>query len=128
MFKDKIPALPDEGMTATLDRARALGREDVGFLTWDHPLITSMLDMILGGEQGNSAFALWPNAPSGGVLIEAVYVVETIAPAALHLDRFLPPTPIRVVLNHKRKEAEAEATPEVLAANLKNGDAVMLAS
>src|SRR6185436_11154285 len=128
LFKDKISALPEEGLTATADRCRALSRENIGFLTWDHPIISGVLDMLLGSEQGNSVFALWPNAPSGGVLVESIYILQAIAPADLHLDRFLPPTPIRIVLNHKRKEVEAEATPEALQANLKNGDPALLSS
>ncbi|HEX7862354.1 MAG TPA: RNA polymerase-associated protein RapA [Verrucomicrobiae bacterium] len=127
LFHDKIPALPEEGMTATAERSRALSRENVGFLTWDHPIVTSMLDMILGTEAGNTSFALWSGAPEGGVLVEAVYILEVQAPAALHLDRFLPPTPLRIVLNHKRKELGPEASPEVLAAALKEGDAAVLA-
>lgn len=126
LFHDKIPALPEEGMTATADRSRALSRENVAFLTWDHPVVTSLLDMLLGSEQGNTAFALWPNAPDGGVIVEAIYLVEAQAPAALHLDRFLPPTPLRIVLNHKRKELGSEASTEVLRAALKNGDPAVL--
>ena len=61
-------------------------------------------------------------------MVEAIYVLEAQAPPALHLDRFLPPTPIRVVLNHKRKELGPEAAPEVLAAGLKEGDAAVLAA
>ncbi len=128
LFHDKIPALPDEGLTATADRTRALSRENVGFLTWDHPIVTSMLDMLLGSEQGNSTFALWPGAPEGGVLVETVYLLETQAPARLQLNRFLPPTPLRIVLNHKRKELGPEAAPEVLATALKNGDPSILAA
>lgn len=126
LFKDKIPALPEEGLVGTADRARAVARENIAFLTWDHPIITSLFDMVLGSEKGNSAFALWPNATAGGVMIEGVYVLETTAPPALHLDRYLPPTPIRVVLNHKRQELTREITPELLAANLKNGDPALL--
>ena len=126
LFHDKIPALPEEGLTATADRQRALARENVGFLTWDHPIVTSMLDMLLGSEQGNSTFALWPGAPEAGVMVETIYVLEAQAPATLHLDRFLPPTPLRIVLNHKRKELGAEAAPEVLATGLKNGDPAVL--
>ncbi|MGN6385240.1 MAG: RNA polymerase-associated protein RapA [Verrucomicrobiota bacterium] len=128
LFKEKIPALPEEGATVTADRARALSREDIGFISWDHPITNALFDMILGSEQGNSVFALWPNAPAGGVLIETIYLLQTIAPPALHLDRFLPPTPIRIVLNHKRKEIEAEATTELLEKNLKNGSPALLAS
>jgi len=126
LFHEKIPALPEEGLVATTNRTRALARENIGFLTWDHPIVTSVLDLLLGSEQGNSAFALWPGAPEAGVFIEAIYVLEAQAPAALHLDRFLPPTPVRIVLNHKRKELGAEAAPEVLAANLKNGSPAVL--
>jgi ATP-dependent helicase HepA len=69
---------------------------------------------------------LWPGAPEAGVLVETIYVLEAQAPLTLHLDRFLPPTPLRIVLNHKRKELGAEAAPEVLVAGLKNGDPAVL--
>ncbi|HTG43016.1 MAG TPA: RNA polymerase-associated protein RapA, partial [Verrucomicrobiae bacterium] len=128
LFHDKIPALPEEGLTATVDRTRALSRENVGFLTLDHPIVTSLLDMLLGSEQGNSAFALWPGAPEGGVIVETIYILEAQAPANLQLDRFLPPTPLRIVLNHKRKELGAEASPEVLSTGLKNGDPAIFAA
>ncbi len=55
---DSFPAMPAEGMIATCDRRRALGREDVGFLTWDHPMVTGAMDLLLGAETGNCAFAV----------------------------------------------------------------------
>lgn len=122
LFKDKIPGLPTEGLVATLDRARAVSREDYAFLTWDHPMVTALFDLLLGSEKGNSAFALWPNAPAGGVLIEAYYLLETNAPRELHLDRFLAPTPLRILLNHKRNELTRETPPELLLGQLKNGE------
>ena len=128
LFKDKIPGLPAEGLTVTADRARAITREDVAFLSPDHPILTSLLDMLLGSEQGNSAFALWPEAPSGGVMVEAVYVLETLAPPALQIARFLPPTPIRILLNHKRKEFTEEISPEILRQQLKNAEPSLLNS
>jgi ATP-dependent helicase HepA len=36
--------------------------------------------------------------------LEAVYVLESIAPPELHIDRFLPPTPLRVLVDHKGNE------------------------
>ena len=35
--------------------------------------------------------------------MESVFVLECLAPAKLNADRFLPPTPIRVVTNHRGK-------------------------
>ena len=90
VFADSFPGLPAEGVTVTCDRRRALVREDVQFLTWDHPLVTGALDLLLGSEKGNCSFV----EGDGG--LEAVYVLECVAPPHLHIDRFLPPTPIRV--------------------------------
>src|SRR6185369_4298447 len=73
-------------------------------LTWDHPLVTGAIDLLLGSEKGNSCFVEIPDAEKDGVSLEAVYVLECIAPPHLHIDRFLPPTPLRVVVDHKEEE------------------------
>jgi ATP-dependent helicase HepA len=93
IFADSFPGLPAEGLTVTCDRQRALTREDIQFLTWDHPLVTGALDLLLGSEKGNSSFVGSP-----GLSVEAVYLLECIAPPHLHVDRFLPPTPLRVLV------------------------------
>ena len=112
VLADSFPGLSSEGFSVTCDRARALVREDVQFLTWDHPLVTGALDLVLGSEKGNSSFARWPDKEEGaGLYLEAVYVLESIAPPELHIDRFLPPTPLRVLVDHKGNEA---STPPLL--------------
>jgi ATP-dependent helicase HepA len=88
-------------MIATCDRRRGLSREDVGFLTWDHPMITGAMDLLLGAETGNCAFAVLPTTSDRTVLLEVVFVLESIAAPHLHADRFLPPTPVRLLVNHK---------------------------
>jgi ATP-dependent helicase HepA len=95
-----FPSLPAEGMMATCDRSRALSRE-VGFLTWDHPLVTGAMDLLLGSETGNCAFAVLPAPGDRTLLLEIIFVLEAIAAPGLHADRFLPPTPIQVVVSHK---------------------------
>src|SRR5262249_42058273 len=94
IFAESFPGLPAEGITVTCDRQRALGREDLQFLTWDHPLVTGALDLILGSEKGNCSFIESIETRS----LEAVYVLECVAPPHLHIDRFLPPSPIRVTV------------------------------
>ena len=39
--------------------------------------------------------------PVGTLLVELVYVVEARAPKHLQLTRFLPPTPIRMLMDRK---------------------------
>jgi ATP-dependent helicase HepA len=98
---DSFPAMPAEGMIATCDRRRALMREDVAFLTWDHPMVGGAMDLLLGSETGNCAFAVLPTANDRTMLLEVIFVLEAIAAAGLHADRFLPPTPVRLVVTHK---------------------------
>ncbi len=126
IFADSFPGLPTEGLTVTSDRQRALAREDVQFLTWDHPLVTGAIDLLLGSEQGNSSFARWPDARTAGVYLEAIYLVECIAPPPLHVDRFLPATPLRVLVDHQGDDAGNVITPELLTRHLKKGDAYHL--
>jgi len=108
LVKDRLPGLPEHGMTATTSRELARSREDLVFLTWDHPVVTALLDSLLTSPQGNAAFAIWHEAPARGCLVEAIHVVELQAPANLWLDRFLPPTPIRVVMDTSLRDLSAE--------------------
>jgi ATP-dependent helicase HepA len=59
---------------------------------------------MLGAEHGNACFAIWPAEENKGLLLEAIFLIDCIAPAHLHIDRFLPPTPLRLVLNHQLAE------------------------
>lgn len=126
VFADSFPGLPMEGLTITCDRPRALAREEIQFLTWDHPLVTGGLDLVLGSEKGNSSFAKWPDAKVAGLYVETIYLLECIAPPALHVDRFLPPTPLRVLVDHRGIDVSAAISAEVLARQLKNADAYAL--
>lgn len=100
LITDAFPALPDDGLNATFDRTKALSREDVAFMSWDHPVARTALDLLLTSEAGNSSFGVWEGAPTKGVLLECHSVIECVAPPELHSDRFLPATPVRVQVNH----------------------------
>ena len=123
VFAESFPGLPAEGFTVTSNRPRALAREEVQFLTWDHPLVTGALDLLLGSEKGNSGFARWPDAKVADLYLEAIYLLECVAPPQLHVDRFLPPTPLRVLVDHRGDDVGASIGPELLARHLKDGDA-----
>ena len=98
---DAFPALPHDGMTVTFDRQRGLEREQEAFLTWDHPMVRGALDLMLGSEAGNAAFGVWDSAGEKIILLETWLVVECVAPARLHVERFLPQTPVRILVDHK---------------------------
>jgi ATP-dependent helicase HepA len=104
VLAESFPGLPTEGFSVTCDRVRAIAREDIQFLTWDHPLVTGALDLVLGSEKGNCSFAEWRDSKKEGLYLEAIYLLECIAPPDLQVDRFLPPTPIRIVVDHEGKQ------------------------
>ena len=61
-------------------------------------------ELLLGTTKGNAAVAVTENPGPDAVLIEAVHVLEVVAPAELHADRFLPATPVCVVVDNKLAE------------------------
>ncbi len=108
LLTDKFPSVPDEGMTVTFDRTRALSREHIGFLTWDHPIVRGALDTLLSSEDGNSAFAMWRGGGSEAIMLEVHYVLECVAPPSLHIERFMPATPIRILVDHAGADHSAD--------------------
>ena len=108
LLTDSLPDIPEEGLTITFDRTRALSREDISFLTPDHPLIRGALDLLLGGQTGNASFVTWRTGTGEALLLECIFVLECIAPAALHADRFLPATAVRIVVDHTLADCSAD--------------------
>lgn len=95
---EAFPGL-DQPRQATFHRPTALAREDVLFLRLDHPMVVGALDLLLGSEIGNAAFAVDDTLPPRTALLEAVFVLECISPPKLGADRFLPPLPLRCVVD-----------------------------
>lgn len=99
-----FPSIPKEGKWVTFDRNRALSREDISFLSWDHPLTTSSIDMVLSSGTGSASFGVLRGTNSPGLLLEILFVLETAQDQNLYVDRFLPNTPLRVVVDHSGKD------------------------
>jgi ATP-dependent helicase HepA len=98
LFVDFFP-LKADGIRITFDRDVALSRPDTTLISWDHPMVTGASELILGSEHGNCAMVVDP-AQEIPLKLQAVYVLETVAPPALNADRFLPPTPIIMTVDH----------------------------
>jgi ATP-dependent helicase HepA len=96
---DAFEAFKHGPCSATFDRGIALGRDDLLFLRADHPLLLAAEDLVLGSETGNAAFLLDESLPARSVLLEAIFVLECVAPRKLHVERYLPPEPLRCVVD-----------------------------
>ncbi len=55
---EAFPSIPDVGISITFDRKRALSREDVSFISWDHPMVTGAIDMVLSLGTGSASFGV----------------------------------------------------------------------
>ncbi|MEX5343278.1 RNA polymerase-associated protein RapA [Pseudomonas sp. I2] len=101
MLDASFPLGDEEGVTITYDRGQALSREDMQFLTWEHPMVQGGMDLVLSGSMGNTAVALIKNKAlkPGTVLLELLYVSEVVAPRHLQLGRYLPSAALRCLLD-----------------------------
>lgn len=104
IMTEVFPSIPREGIRVTFDRKRALIREDFSFLTWDHPITTGAIDMVLSSGTGSASYGVLRGADSPGLLLEVLFVLEPSREQGIYVDRFLPNTPIRVVVDHTGKE------------------------
>ncbi len=101
-----FPSLSEDGMTITGNRQTALAREELQFLTWEHPLVTGAMDLVLSSETGNAAISVIKHneLKAGQFLLECLFIVECSAPAELQIGRFLPHTPIRILINQHQHD------------------------
>ncbi|RLQ21606.1 RNA polymerase-associated protein RapA [Seongchinamella sediminis] len=106
MLTGHFPGISDEGTTVTFDRDKGLSREDMAFITWEHPMIQEAMDMVLSTELGNAALGTLKlkGVPPGTMLLEALYTVNCVAPRALQVERFLPLSPMRLLVDARGKQ------------------------
>ena len=121
MLVPDFPGLKEEGVTVTFDRQLALAREELEFLTWDHPMIRQGIDLIASGDIGKASMALLVNKqlPAGTLLVELIYMIESQSPKGLQLNRFLPPTPVRLLLDSKGNDLAEQVNFNTLQNKLK---------
>ncbi len=103
MLSEHFPGLPDTGSTVTFDRQYALSREDIEFLSWEHPMVSEAMDMVLHSQLGNAAVSSIEvkGLPTGTLLLETCFVLSCPAPAQLQLSRYLPLSPVRLLIDSK---------------------------
>lgn len=102
MTVSSFPGLPEDGLTATYQRAEALEREDMHYFTWEHPLVVGAQDLILNGDLGNTALcsASIGGVKEGSIVVECYYALVCPAPTSFQLGRYLPDALIRILMTN----------------------------
>ena len=112
----EFPGLGEDGTTITFRRHVALAREDVQFLTWEHPLVQTAMEQIISGGFGQVSVGATQHEllKRGSVLLEAHYVFDCPAPKSLNVEQFLTGDLLRVVLSSDGKNLTEELDHEAL--------------
>ena len=119
-YVEAFPSIPRDGMLATFDRARAIVREDIRFLSPDHALVQDAIDLLIDSKSGTTAFGSL-RSPKPNLLLETVFVLETVADSRWHVDQFLAPTPVRVVVDLRGTDLTDAYPAAALADDFKDG-------
>jgi ATP-dependent helicase HepA len=117
---DGFPGLDPEGMTVSFSRDYSLAREDVQFLSWEHPMALGLLDIFLTQEFGNTNVALIRNKgiKPGTLLLEMFFRLEAVAPRSLNVEAALPALSLRVLLDQDGRDLSARVAHDVLVRQL----------
>jgi len=121
VISEVFPSIPREGLPVTFDRKRALSREDISFLSWDHPMVTGAIDMVLSSGTGSASFGFLHGTNNPGILLEFIFVLETASEKSIYVDRFLPNTPIRIVVDQTGNEVTEKYSVETFNKTLTSG-------
>jgi ATP-dependent helicase HepA len=112
-YVEGFPSIPRDGMLATFSRQRAVTREDIRFITADHPLVEDAIEMLVDSPSGTASFGL-REGPTANLLLEAVFLLEAVADSRWRVDQFLAPTPVRVLIDIRSRDLSDEIELEEL--------------
>jgi len=97
---ENFPALSGGGKFVTFDRATAIARDDLDFLTWDHPFVRQVMEYFITQAEGQSSVARLSGTGRQGLVLETLFLLDLPDGDGSLADRFLPSLPIRVVVDH----------------------------
>lgn len=125
-ISEYIEGLPlgEEGMTLTFEREQALQREDIEFITHEHPLMSAIYELASSSTFGNTTVAMLKSAamPQGMIMLEVNFRVEAIAPKVLNLPATLSAQNIRVFISEQGSDLSARISAEMIMPHIERLD------
>lgn len=112
---DNLP-LHEDGMTLTFNRQQALVREDIEFVSHEHPLMKAIYELVQSSPFGNTNVALLKtNAmPEASLLIEVTFRATVIAPRLLNLPASVPKQLLRVLMSEKGQDLSSRISADMI--------------
>ena len=97
-FNEKFPGFREK-MMITFSRKHAMIFENNTFLTWDHPMVFGAMELLTGSQDGTGSVAICETNIFNSFALETILILETVAPQNLNIERFLPPSPLRIIID-----------------------------
>ena len=109
---EAFPCLPDEGTTITFNRETALKYEDIDFISWEHEMVTSIMENISLNEKGNAAVTLLehPALEKNTILVECLFTLDVIH----EVQQYLPASFIRTVVSEDKRNFTKALSQEII--------------
>ena len=116
LITGELPFLDEGGITCTFERDLALARDDLHFLTWEHPLVRETIDIVYNSELGNASVAMIKakSIKPGTVLVETIHTADCPAPKRLEIGRHLEQVPLRSLITLHGRDLGAAISCENL--------------
>jgi len=108
MLIPAYPGLENEGKSFTTDREYALYRDDLGFLSWEHPITINTIELFTGSQLGNNALVTHDGQLPGPLLFELIFKLEAISKLGEVATDYLPITPIRILIDSQGQDITAK--------------------
>lgn len=104
------PGLPQDGLTISYERDFSLKRDDIDFMSFEHPLALGTLELFLNGGIGN-ATVVSSQGKIKSPLFEFIFRLEVKSFKGSNFSEFLPLTPLRVLLDSSQAD-QTKAIPK----------------
>jgi ATP-dependent helicase HepA len=84
-------------------------------------MATGAIDMVLSSGTGGASYAVLKGTGESAILLEVLFVLETAGGKNINVDRFLPNTPLRVVVDHSGEDVTEDYPIELFDEKLRPG-------
>jgi ATP-dependent helicase HepA len=109
MLNDHFPHIQEDGSSMTFNRDYALSREDLEFVSWEHPMVNEILEMITNSEFGNATVASISikGLSPGTLLLETFYTIDALSSQLPYFKKYLNSEPVRFLFDSNGKNLSA---------------------
>lgn len=115
MYVPYFPCLQVEGLRITFDRKVAIERDDVEFLSWDHPMVVGVIELLTGSLFGStSAMTRKQKTSQQKTFLECYFKLNVVAPKKYSPSRFLHLNSLRVLIDSSGEDFSQKWSKEMI--------------